>query len=277
MNADYHKKKETLRRYLKSEVDERLLDFVVENIHLVPIWSMERLCERANIDETELLTLIRAFGLDSLADFKDLMRMLLYHEPCGDGIVKRPLSGIVEEMVRNEQQNLSDLLAGLDYDRLEQFTQEILSASEVIIMGMGSANPFVGYFCKMLGKLGIVARSMSAVGDILVPLYNHDRSTLIVAFGFARYSKHSVLQLKRLRERGFHIVSITDRHDSPYAVLSDYYFFLPVQCFDFADTYTTGMTLINAVLLNIGLRDPQKLIGNLNNYDAIAEDFGLFF
>lgn len=277
MDADHNLKKEMLRRYLKSDVDANLLDFVVKNAHLIPFWPSERFCDRAGVDEGQMLALIRAFGMESLAEFKDFMRILLYHEPGGDGMVKRPLSGLVEEMIRNEQQNLSDLLAGMDYDRLEDFTQDILSASEVIVTGMGSASPFVGYFCKMLNKLGIAARPMSGVGDILVQLYNHDRSTLIVTFGFARYSKNAVLQLRRLREWGFRIVGITDRHDSPYAALSDYYFFLPVRCFDFVDTYTTGMTLINAVLLNIGQKDPQKLVANLNNYDAIAEDFGLFF
>ena len=58
---------------------------------------------------------------------------------------------------------------------------------------------------------------------------------------------------------------------------SDYCFFMPLQNFDFLDSYTVGITLINALLLNMSFMDKQRLITQLNAYDAAAEDLDLMF
>ena len=69
----------------------------------------------------------------------------------------------------------------------------------------------------------------------------------------------------------------TDRHDSPWVDLSDYCFFMPLRGFDFVDSYTAGFTLVNTLLLNMGLQDEQKLISKLNTHDATLEDMDVFF
>ena len=106
---------------------------------------------------------------------------------------------------------------------------------------------------------------------------SYDCSTLVISFGIARYSRRSVLQLRALRQRGFRIVAFTDRHDSPWVDLSDYCFFMPLRGFDFVDSYTAGFTLVNTLLLNMGLQDEQKLISKLNTHDATLEDMDVFF
>ena len=116
----------------------------------------------------------------------------------------------------------------------------------------------------------------TAAGNDIQPV-SDSLSALVIAFGIARYSKHAVLQLRNLRQRGYRIVSFTDRHDSPYVDLSDYYFFMPLNCFDFLDSYTAGMTLINALLSNIGLQDEQKLITQLRARDASLEGMDWLF
>ena len=59
--------------------------------------------------------------------------------------------------------------------------------------------------------------------------------------------------------------------------LSEYCFFMPLRGFDFVDSYTAGLTLINALLLNMGLQDEPKLIAQLNALDATLEDMDVFF
>jgi hypothetical protein len=52
---------------------------------------------------------------------------------------------------------------------------------------------------------------------------------------------------------------------------------MPLRGFDFVDSYTAGFTLVNTLLLNMGLQDEQKLISNLNTHDATLEDMDVFF
>ena len=266
-----------LRSYLRRDVDEDLFRYVAENAHVILFWPLERFCSRSGASEEQIYDLMAAFGADSLTAFKTILRSVLYHETHEQGVTKRHISSIINEMVSNEKQNLNDLVRDMDYDKLDRLTQDIRSASKVAVLGKGGASPYAFYFNRMLGKLGIRTHRLETTHDLLAFLNEHDRSALVIIFGIARYSKESVLQVNRLRQQGYHIVGITDRHDSPFADLSEYYFFLPVQCFDFVDSYTAGMTLINTILLNIGLQDEEQLIDQLEAYDALAEDMSIFF
>lgn len=264
----------TLRSYLLREVNEDLFRYIAENAQVIPFWSMERFCSRSGASEEQIYELMAAFGADSLSSFKAILRNVLYHESLDQGVVKRPLSSIVTEMVNNEKENLNDLVRDMDYELIDRLTQDILEASEVVLIG---ADAYISHFVYMLNKLGIRARRLKSMQDILLFMSAQDRKALVIVFGIARYSKEMVLRVSRLRRYGFRIVAFTDRHDSPYVDLSEYYFFLPVRCFDFVDSFTAGLTLVNTVILNIGLRDEQKMISRLSSFNSLAEDADFYF
>ena len=255
-----------LKDHLPQEVDERLIEFTANNAHSILYWSQERFCQMAGISEEQ--------AMDFFAAFKNLVRSVLYQDIQGQGVTKRSIGSITEELIETEIQNLRKLASDMDYEKLERLTRDLAQASSVMVMGNGGAAPYAIYLISMLNKLGIKAYRMGGIADFSS---SHDTSTLVISFGIARYSKRSVLQLRGLRQRGYRVVGFTDRQDSPWIDLTDYCFFMPLRGFDFVDSYTAGITLINALLLNIGLQDEQKLIAQLNAHDAALEDMDVFF
>lgn len=263
-----------LKDHLRQEVDERLIEFTANNAHSILYWSQERFCQMAGISEEQALAFFAAFDSPSFAAFKNLLRSVLYQDIQGQGVTKRSIGSITEELIETEIQNLRKLASDMDYEKLERLTHDLAQASSVMVMGNGGAAPYAIYLISMLNKLGIKAYRMGGIADFSS---SHDTSTLVISFGIARYSKRSVLQLRGLRQRGYRVVGFTDRQDSPWIDLTDYCFFMPLRGFDFVDSYTAGITLINALLLNIGLQDEQKLIAQLNAHDAALEDMDVFF
>lgn len=266
-----------LRNYLKGSVDEQLFDFVTENAPTILFSSMEHICRKASVSEIAFCAFLAAFGADSLQAFRDILRGVLYQETQEQGVAKRSLSSIVEELVDGEIRNLSTMTRNLDYGAMDRLTQDIMQAGEVLVLASSGAAPYGIYLTRMLNLLGIKAYTLNPSENLTSFLSSHDRSVLVISFGIARYSKQGVLQLRNLRQRGYHIVSFTDRHDSPYVDLSDYYFFMPVNCFDFLDSYTAGLTLINTLLSNIGLQDEHRLSAQLRAHDLSLEGMDWLF
>ena len=176
-----------------------------------------------------------------------------------------------------EHRNIGTMTRNLDYGAMDRLTQDIMQAGEVLVLASSGAAPYGIYLTRMLNLLGIKAYTLNPSENLTSFLSSHDRSVLVISFGIARYSKQGVLQLRNLRQRGYHIVSFTDRHDSPYVDLSDYYFFMPVNCFDFLDSYTAGLTLINTLLSNIGLQDERRLSAQLRAHDLSLEGMDWLF
>ena len=270
-----HKTTEALLRgRLLREADESLLQFTAANAHSILYWSLDRYCKKSAVSEEACTTFFSAFGADSFTDFKNILRIVLYQDAQGASFTKRSIASITEELIETEIQNLRELSQTMDYELLQRLTMDIQQATDVLVIGTGASAHYANYLCDMLGKLGIKAHKLTSLANFF---NSYDCSTLVIAFGIARYSRRGVLQLRALRQRGFHVVGFTDRYDSPWMELSDYCFFMPLRGFDFVDSYTAGLTLINALLLNMGLQDEQKLIAQLNALDATLEDMDIFF
>ena len=270
--------KTLLQEKLSGPVNEQLLDFIIEHAHLLPLWSVEDICRKADVRKDEFFALLTALDVPSFAGFRDFLRQMLYHEDnCGQENYSHAVRNVVQEMIENEMKSLAALSQDIDYKGLDRLTYDIAQAEDVLVIGNGGAAPYALYLEKMLSKLGVKAHILNPYSGLTTVLSSHNRSTLIISFGIARYAKQSVLQLQTLRQRGFKIVGFTDRQDSPWVDFSDYCFFMPLQNFDFLDSYTVGITLINALLLNMSFMDKQRLITQLNAYDAAAEDLDLMF
>lgn len=267
-----------LRKFLKGHVDEQLFDYVAHNANNVLFYSFEQLCDRANVSQEELHAFFRAFGVDSLNAFKEFLRNVIYYEATPLGVVKRPLTSLADEVIRYEIKNLTDYAERLDCELLERLAKDILSASEVIVFGSRVAKTYSDTFANYLNRLGVKARTFNAPWDDSTYGYLNtlDSNAIVIAFGVARYHNDDILRMKQLRDRGIHTVGITDHVDSPFALFSDYFLSFPIQSLDFLDSYTAGMTVVNLLVLSIGMQDERKMITSLNAHDAMAEDMGLF-
>lgn len=265
-----------LRRNLVNPVDEKLFAFTADNLHTILYSNMDRLSMLSQASEEELHGLFRGFGADSLEEFKDVLRPILYQSPA-ESIAKRPMQSIMDEMFSKEISNLQDLVRELDLTKLDMLTQEILSAPEVLVVCSPGTQSYAGPLTRNLCKLGIKAQTL--VGNMgLADYYGcHDRSPLVIAFGFNLYYKPSVFTLRSLRQRGFRIISVTDREDSPFALLSDYYFIIRRRSFDFLESYTAGMAWINLLLLHIASQDVERNVALLRAHSAAMQELdGLF-
>ena len=123
--------KRMLQEYLKSEVDERLLQYVAENAHEVLYILPEQLYEKAGIDESQAQAFFQAFGVDSFLAFKYILRKCLYYEVRDQKVEKRSLNSLADEVFRMELHNLTTMAARLDCEQVERLAEDILNASEV--------------------------------------------------------------------------------------------------------------------------------------------------
>ena len=267
-----------LQKQMTGPVNEQLFDFIIENAHAIPLWTAEDIYSKAGVSEEDFFAFLTALDVPSFAGFRDLLRQMIYRdddheqEEHSDAV-----SNVVQEMIDREMKSLSILSQSIDYQRLNRLSQDIEQAEDVLVLGNGGAAPYALYLEKMLNKLGVKAHIINPYSGLVTVLSSHNRNTLVISFGFARYSRRSVMQLQTLRQRGFKMVGFTDRQDSPWVDLCDYCLFMPLENFDFLDSYTVGITLINALLLNMSIRNKHQLIKQLNAYDAAAVDLDLMF
>ena len=268
-----------LYEHAEGEFDENILSFIVQNSngHSILYMSLEQFCEAAAISENEAFDFFKAFGTNSFLSFKHLLRASLYNETSELGISDRSLNNIAHEVIMYEMQNLASFAQSLDCTQIKRLARDIMDAPEIILFNHSIYSVPADYLAKMLRTLGI---RFQITSPMLIEENNHlfknPESSLIITFGFPRYSKASLLHLKRLKQQGARIVSVTDSPDSPFAFLSEYYFTVPSRSFDYTESYSASNAFISILSVSLGMLDKEQMLMTLQKREEQLDDMNMY-
>ena len=128
-------------------------------------------------------------------------------------------------------------------------------------------------------SLGSVCSQMGTAYYILEVTQEdvYKRQALVIAFGFPRYPKPTIVATRFLKNRGYKIVSITDKKKSPLAELSEYAFRLQANSYGYTDTYTSGILLINLITALIGKIQGTDINRHLREFNETAQQLDFYF
>lgn len=270
-----------LRNYLMQNaagaVSDKIMDYVLDQPFYVTFMSLERLAYSTESTVDEVTDFFRGLGFETFLDFKNALRNSNYYEKKDNQYQRTDIRKIADQIMRLEMQNLTEFFSNFDYDLLDRFAQDVLSASEVVVVGMRVGAPYAYYLTSMLNHIGIKATRFDIRDCNYVDLIKTlDRSVLVISFGFRRYHKATVVSTGALKKRGHHVVAITDSLKSPVAAVADYSFVVPVHSYDYADSFTAGMRLIDLLTFRISLLDYDRAHKSLNDYIQLTNELELF-
>ena len=273
-----NKTKRMLREYLHGEVDERLLHYVAANAHEVLYILPEQLCEKAGVSESQAQAFFQAFGVDNFLAFKYILRKCLYYEVHDQGVIKRSLSTIGDEVFRMELHNLTTLADTLDYDLVERLAEDILNTSAVNLYSGAAMRPIAKTLSHSLWLLNIPRREFEESNRGETSDLSAISSTdLVIVFGRMRYSMRMLMAIKRLKERGIRIVCFTDQPTSPFIPLSDYHFVLPSVSYDYTDSTAGGTALIHILSLCLGMKREEDMFSRMHQLAIATQENNMFW
>ena len=257
-------------------VDNRILGYIVNNFNSVAYMNHDKLCYHAQCSPAELNAFFRAFGTEDLLSFKAVLREVVYNESDGpDDLEDRSIRGIADMVMRHEMANIAEFSASLDEGLIGRFAQDLLSATEVYIVGMHSATSTALYTADILNKVGVKARIIDTAD--VASVVNMERTGLVLAISYSRYHKATINLLSHLRKNGYNIVSITDYPMSPAGKLSNYCFCCPRHSHDYTVSSLTLSMLLNIVAIHIGMQDKSGLVNRIRRYDEVTQNLDYFF
>ena len=185
---------------------------------------------------------------------------------------------LLEALTDIEIDNLTSCREDIDLNMVQQLIEDIQAAPEVVVIGSRASTVFVSYTTYIFNKIGIRTSGFdSADTKTLDNIINIDRSALVICFGFPRYPKSTIIAARFLKNRGYKIVSVTDKKKSPLVEFSEYAFRLQANSYGFADTYTSGMLLINLIVALIGRTEGADVNRHLREFNETAKQLDFYF
>ena len=174
-------------------------------------------------------------------------------------------------------ENIRTTMEKVNQRTFDAFVDHIVNADKVYIIGLRSSSAlseFLGFYLNLiLNNVLVLQHGMSDIYEQMLHLGPND---VIIGIGFPRYSIKTVQILKFARGRGAKVLCLTDSLLSPLAAISDLTVIAQSNMASFVDSLVAPMSIINAIIISVGLKRRQAVSETFSKLEEIWEENKVF-
>ncbi|GKX66580.1 MurR/RpiR family transcriptional regulator [Inconstantimicrobium mannanitabidum] len=180
-------------------------------------------------------------------------------------------------VLKADIENIRATLEKINHKTFEEVVNNIFSAKRIYIIGLRSSSAlseFLGFYLNLiLENVNVVGNGIS---DIFEQMINLGKGDLVIGIGFPRYAVKTINALAFAQSRGAKVVAITDSLLSPLAAKSDYTLIAQSNMASFVDSLVAPLSVINALIIAVGMREKDKISATFNNLEEIWKEYNVY-
>lgn len=180
-------------------------------------------------------------------------------------------------VLKSDMENLRATLEKINHKTFEEVVNSIFEAKRIYIIGLRSSTAlaeFLGFYLNLiLENVHVVAYGVSDTFEQMISVGEGD---LVIGIGFPRYASRTVDALNFAHKRGAKVVALTDSLLSPLAARADYTLIAQSNMASFVDSLVAPLSVINALIISVGLREKQKISNTFRELESIWQEYNVY-
>jgi RpiR family carbohydrate utilization transcriptional regulator len=245
---------------------QEILRPVLEQPRGFVLLSVRDMAKRLNSDPATIVRIVRVLGFANFREFqKHLHDLSIAFATSADTMqsgesMRDGRTSYVADSIERDLKNLHALKNMLNPARLSELAKRIYSSRRVVILAGDLASFLADYLDYHLTLLGLPVFSATTAGRIVHLTRSLSSDDLVIAISFRRGLKQTIEGAKQARERGAHLVAITDTFLSPLARSANETFLAGIETTSFGASYVAPVALLNSLLAACGqIRSAETL------------------
>ncbi len=265
-----------------SPKQQALARLILDNRYFASFASAADIGEKAEASAATVVRLCQALGYQGLPDLQDAIRQDLPSYLTAVEKLERRLTvpstngDLAQRTFALDVQNLQRTANTVAVSSFGQVVDILSNARKIVVVAAGVAAAPAMFLTYSLQVIGLHARTVSE-GDVVlaVNLAHISEQDVVVGVGVWRYVLSTVEALATAKAKDAHTVAITDSIVSPLARQADYAFEVGTEGVAHSLSMTAMMSLINALISEVSLRNPERTRQALQRVDRQFTDRGL--
>lgn len=244
-----------------------IANYIIEHYDTAAFITASKLGDTVGVSESTVVRFACALGFDGYPELQKNLQKLIKTKLTN---VQRMglATGLSEEelikwSLRTDITSLRHVKGVLDYQQVAKVAELIISSKQLYIMGFRSSAPLAQFFWYYVNYIVDNAQlASSGFSDVFGNLMHANEGDVVVAFSFPRYSSRTVDGAGFAKQNGAKIVAITDNEQSPLSEIADETLYVNTDMNLFVDSIVAPLSVINTLLLLIGMRKQEGLRQN---------------
>ncbi|MEI7599990.1 MAG: MurR/RpiR family transcriptional regulator [Aestuariivirga sp.] len=236
--------------------------FALENPDEIAFGTVSSIAEQAAVQPSALVRFAQALGYQGFSDMQEIFRsrlrdrILNYDERLQQLRQHAPDTSkpnlIFHGFCEASAKSIAALQDKLDPAALDAGVEQLAKAETIYLIGLRRSFPIASYMAYALGKLGVRAILVDAVGGLAAEQISFaGPKDALLAISFTPYASDTVSLTRAAADRGVPVVAVTDSPFSPLAQLAGQWIEISEANFEgfrsMAATLTLAMTLTVAI------------------------------
>ncbi|MDR1116756.1 MAG: MurR/RpiR family transcriptional regulator [Oscillospiraceae bacterium] len=254
----------------------RIAGYISEHYDKAAFMTAHRLGEMVNVSESTVVRFATELGYSGYPHMQRELREIVHtrltslqrielawERMQGQNI----LSGVME----NDIDKIRGAMEAVDAAVFDRAVDMILAAKNIYILGLRTSSflaGFLGFYFRLLFNNVTVVGGSPGDGDIFENLFRVGGEDVVIGISFPRYSKRTLRGMRLAKDRGAGLIAITDCAGAPISGIGECTLYAPCEMASFVDSLVAPLSLINALVVSIGM----KKRGELSETFAVLED-----
>lgn len=255
--------------------------FIEDHYERVPAMTATALAREVGVSESTVVRFANALGYDG---YPGLQKALQYQVrkrlttderfSLGAEIAQEDvLSTVLKEDMRNIRQTIEHI----DSDAFTRSVDAMTKARHIYILGLRSAAPlaqFMAYYLDFIFDNVILVST--GLADVFEGLLRIQPGDVLVGISFPRYSTRTLEAMRFSHGAGAMVIAITDSERSPLNSAADLCLTASTGMPSFVDSLAAPLSLINALIVALGLKKREELHEHLTKLEDIWSQNGVY-
>ena len=270
----------------RSKSHKAIARFIREHYDQAVFMTAARMGEQLGISESTVVRFASGLGFKGYPEFQEelanwVKNKLNSIQRIGAKYGGRPKQEVIEAVLQADMEKIHGTLANLDTDAFDAAVTMILEAKTVYIVGIRSCQPlaeFLAFYLNMV-RDNVKVLNTTSTSEIFEQMIRVGNEDAVIGISFPRYSMRTLKAMEFANDRNAGVISITDNVHSPMCLYSSCNLFARSDMVSIVDSLVAPLSLINALIVAICLRQPDEIRTNLetlektwNNYQVYLND-----
>ncbi len=266
-----------------SKSRKRIAKYILDNFDSAPFLTASKLADLVNTSESTVVRFAVELGFDGYPEFaKAMQEQALYSltsaqrlKMANDSIDR---SDVLRSVLRADINRIKDTMEDIDRGTFNGVIEKLLTARKIYILGVRSSAAlamYLGfYFNLVFDNINLV--QTTSASEVFEQILGVGEGDVIIGISFPRYSKRTSKAMEFAGKRGAYVVAISDSVNSPVAKWADSTLVARSDMTSFVDSLTAPLSVINALIVGVGLKKEDKVLGTLRSLEKIWDEYQVY-
>ncbi|CCL95873.1 MurR/RpiR family transcriptional regulator [Clostridioides difficile] len=270
-------------QYTRLSKGQKLIaQYILNNYDKVAFMTACKLGETVGVSESTVVRFANALGYSGYPKLQAALQELIKNKLTTVQRVEMAHDysddfAILNKVLKSDIDNIRSTLEEIDERAFKEASNKLLKARKIYILGMRSSfvvAQYLGFYLDIiLDNVHIIRMDM---GDAFEQIVRINEEDVIVAISFPRYSKKSYQIVNYAKEKGAHVISLTDSLFAPVASLADNTLLVKSNMASFVDSLVPALSISNALAISVGMKEKEDIKQHFDDLEQIWKRYSVY-